>query len=185
MSLTESVKMEVGQKAPSFKLPDTVSGKNLSLNELKGEKATLILFICNHCPYVLHVNDELVRLADDYQPKGVSIIAISSNDAISYPQDGPDKMKIMAEETGYTFPYLYDESQEVAKAYDAVCTPDIYLFGKDLSLAYHGRLDGSRPGNQIPLTGKDLRKAMDLVLEGKPVPEPHYPSAGCNIKWKS
>jgi len=142
------------------------------------------MFICNHCPYVIHVNDEMVRVANDYSPKGVSFVAISSNDVENYPEDGPVRMKDVAMRLKYPFPYLYDESQEVAKAFDAACTPDFYVFDKDLKLAYRGRLDDSRPKNSNPLTGKDLRDAIDAILEGKPVSEKQYPSAGCNIKWK-
>jgi thiol-disulfide isomerase/thioredoxin len=156
----------------------------MRLEDIRGEKATLVMFLCNHCPYVIHVNPEIVRLAKDYQPKGVGFVGISSNDAQHYPADAPDKMKVTAAEAGYTFPYLYDENQEVAKNYDAACTPDFYLFDNNLALAYRGRLDDSRPGNQIPLTGTDLRKAIDAVLTGKPVSETQYPSGGCNIKWK-
>lgn len=184
MALTPSNMLPLGTKAPDFQLPDTVSGKTYTLQELAGEKATVVMFICNHCPYVIHVNPELVRLAKDYIPRGVGFVAISSNDVKNYPDDAPDKMKERALELGYPFPYLYDESQEVARAYDAACTPDFYVFDKDLKLVYRGRLDESRPGNDVPLTGKDLRAALDAVLEGKPVSEPQYPSMGCNIKWK-
>ena len=176
--------MELGTMAPDFNLPDTVSGQNVRLHDDTEANATLVMFICNHCPYVIHVNSELVRLASDYQPKGVRIIAISSNDVERYPADSPDKMKKLAESEGYTFPYLYDESQEVARAYDAACTPDFYLFDSDLNLAYRGRLDDSRPNSQTPLTGKDLRAAMDAVLAGEEVSAVQYPSGGCGIKWK-
>jgi thiol-disulfide isomerase/thioredoxin len=142
------------------------------------------MFLCNHCPYVIHVNEEIVRVVNDYKPKGVSFLGISSNDVENYPQDGPDKMKEHAAEVGYNFPYLYDETQEVAKAYDAACTPDFYVFDGAGKLAYRGRLDDSRPKNDNPLTGRDLRAAIDGVLAGTPVPEPQYPSGGCNIKWK-
>jgi len=176
--------LPIGTKAPDFKLPDTVSGKKMSLKDLQSDRATVVMFLCNHCPYVLHVNEEIVRVVDDYADKGVSFVGISSNDAENYPQDGPDKMKEHAAEVGYDFPYLYDETQEVARAYDAACTPDFYVFDGDGKLAYRGRLDDSRPKNDNPLTGKDLRAAIDSVLAGKPVPEPQYPSGGCNIKWK-
>jgi len=171
-------------RAPSFRLPDTVSGKEASLSELKGEKGTLIMFICNHCPFVKHVNPELVRLAGDYQERGVGFIAISSNDVENYPQDHPDKMKETAILEGYPFPYLYDASQEVARDYQAACTPDFYLFGPGLKLRYRGQLDSSRPGNDIPVTGEDLRRALDCLLDGRPVPAEQKPSLGCNIKWK-
>ncbi|MDX1667679.1 MAG: thioredoxin family protein [Saprospiraceae bacterium] len=184
MALTESKMLELGTGAPSFTLPDTVSGEEKSLEEMKSDKATVIMFICNHCPYVVHVNPELVRLAKEYQKKGASFIAISSNDVEKYPQDGPEKMKEKADQLGYPFPYLYDESQEVAKAYDAACTPDFYVFDADMKLVYRGRLDDSTPGNDKPLTGRDLRKALDFVLAGQPVSMEQYPSMGCNIKWK-
>lgn len=184
MSFTESNMLPIGTKAPDFKLPDTVSGKEMSLKDLQSDQATVVMFLCNHCPYVLHVNEEIVRVVDDYADKGVSFVGISSNDVENYPQDGPDKMKEHAAEVGYEFPYLYDETQAVAKAYDAACTPDFYVFDGDGKLAYRGRLDDSRPKNDNPLTGKDLRAAIDSVLAAKPVPEPQYPSGGCNIKWK-
>lgn len=184
MAATPSTMMPLGTTAPSFTLPDTVSGKILSLSELKGAHATLVMFICNHCPYVLHVNEELVEIAKEYQPKGVSFIAISSNDVDNYPQDSPELMKVQAEKVGYTFPYLYDETQDVARAYDAACTPDLYLFDRELKCVYRGQLDDSRPKNDIPVTGKDIRAALDAVLAGKPVSERQIPSIGCNIKWK-
>ena len=184
MALTESKMLELGTKAPDFTLYDTVSGKNISLSDIRSDKATVIMFLCNHCPYVIHVNPELVRLAKAYQQKGVHFVGISSNDVNKYPQDGPVEMKKLAERVGYLFPYLYDESQEVARAYDAACTPDFYVFDGQLRLAYRGRLDGSRPGNNTPLTGEDLRSALDDLLAGKPAPDKQYPSAGCNIKWK-
>lgn len=184
MPLKESNMLPLGTQAPAFKLYDTVSGVEKSWDELKSDKATLLMFICNHCPYVIHVNPELVRLAKDYQAKGVSVIAISSNDVERYPADSPEKMKELAAQEGYTFPYLYDESQAVAKAYDAACTPDFYVFDGAERLVYRGRLDDSRPKNDIALSGKDLRQALDAVLNGEPVPEKQYPSAGCSIKWK-
>lgn len=185
MAATPSTMMPLGTIAPDFTLPDTISGKMFSLSELKGEKATVVMFICNHCPYVLHVNDELVRIAKYYQPKGVSFIAISSNDVENYPQDSPERMKMQARKVGYTFPYLYDETQDVAKAYDAACTPDLFLFDDKLKCVYRGQLDGSRPKNDIPVSGKDLRAAMEAVLAGTRVPDKQVPSIGCNIKWKS
>lgn len=184
MAFTESTMLELGTEAPEFTLPDTVSGDNISLGNIASDKATVVMFLCNHCPYVIHVNPEIVRLAKEYQTKGVSFVGISSNDVENYPQDGPEKMKEQAEKVGYTFPYLYDETQEVARAYDAACTPDFYVFDGDLKLAYRGRLDDSRPKNDNPLTGKDLRAALDAVLAGEPVSEKQYPSGGCNIKWK-
>ena len=176
--------ISLGTKAPELQLPDTVSGKNLSLQDLKSEKATLIMFICNHCPFVKHVNDQLVNLANDYIPKGISFIAISSNDIVNFPDDSPEKMKQRAKELGYSFPYLYDESQEVARAYDAACTPDFFIYDKDLRLVYRGQLDDSRPSNGISVTGKDIRAALDDLLAGKTIPAEQKPSIGCNIKWK-
>ena len=184
MTFTESNMLLIGTKAPSFNLPDTVSGQVLSLNDLQSDTATVIMFLCNHCPYVLHVNEGIVALAHDYQPKGVTFIGISSNDAVNYPQDGPEKMKILAATEGYTFPYLYDETQEVAKVYDAACTPDFYVFDGNMQLAYRGRIDGSRPGNQLPVTGEDLRAILDSILRGDEIPSQQFSSGGCNIKWK-
>lgn len=184
MALTESNMLELGTKAPEFTLPDTISGEDVSLSAIRSDKATVVMFLCNHCPYVIHVNPEIVRLAREYQAGGVAFVAISSNDVAKYPQDGPEEMKEHARKLGYPFPYLYDESQEVARAYDAACTPDFYVFNRDMLLVYRGRLDDSRPGNGIPLTGKDLRAALDAVLAGEAAPERQYPSAGCNIKWK-
>ncbi len=184
MALTESNMLPLGTKAPDFRLPDTVSGKELTFADVRGERGTVVMFICNHCPYVKHVNHELVRLANDYLPKGIGFVAISSNDVENYPDDSPDKMRAQALELGYPFPYLYDETQEVARAYDAACTPDFYLFDANDRLVYRGRLDDSRPGSEVPVTGKDLRTALDALLAGRSVPEPQYPSMGCNIKWK-
>ena len=185
MSYVESNMLELGTKAPVFELPDTVSGKTLSLNDLASDKATVIMFLCNHCPYVIQVNPEIARIVADYKSKGVSFIGISSNDVENYPQDSPELMKKVAKEVPYDFPYLYDESQEVAQAYDAACTPDFYVFDGDLSLRYRGRIDDSRKGNDVPLSGKDLRAAIDAVLAGEEVNEIQYPSGGCNIKWKN
>lgn len=184
MALKESNMLSLGTQAPEFTLPDTVSGNSLSLNDVKGETGTVIIFSCNHCPFVIHVNDEMIALAHDYASKGIKMVLISSNDVENYPMDAPEKMTELAKELGYPFPYLYDETQEVAQAYDAACTPDIYLFDSELKLYYRGRLDGSRPGNNIPLTGIDIRTALDLIIDNKPAPEKQYPSAGCNIKWK-
>ncbi len=170
--------------APDFTLPDTVSGETLSLAGLKSDVATVIMFICNHCPYVKHVNKELTRLALDYQPRGVAFAAISSNDVAEYPADAPEQMKLVAEEHGYPFPYLYDETQDVARAYQAACTPDFYLFDGNLKLAYRGQLDDARPRNDVPVTGKDVRAALDAILAGEPVAAEQRPSIGCNIKWK-
>ena len=176
--------LPLGTRAPAFELFDTVSDQTLKLSELSSDKATVIMFICNHCPYVIHVNPEIVRLANEYQEKGVSFIAISSNDVENYPDDSPDKMSLVARVLQFPFPYLYDESQEVAKAYDAACTPDFYLFDGNMNLAYRGRLDNSRPYSATPLTGQDLRTAIDAVLEGSPLDPIQYPSAGCGLKWK-
>ena len=185
MAYIESNMMPLGTKAPPFQLRDTVSDKVLTLDELKGDNATVVMFICNHCPYVIHVNEQLVALAADYIPRGVGFIAISSNDAEAYPQDGPEKMKETALQLNYPCPYLYDESQEVARLYDAACTPDLYLFDKEMKLVYRGRLDASRPKSELPVTGADLRAAIDAVLDGRQVNEVQYPSGGCNIKWKN
>lgn len=184
MARTPSNMLPINTVAPDFSLYETVIGKTLTLNELKGENATVILFICNHCPFVIHVDEQLVKLAKDYMPQGVGFIAISSNDVVNYPQDGPDKMRSHAIANKYSFPYLYDETQEVAKAYDAACTPDIYLFDAELKLKYRVQLDDSRPGNGIPVTGKNLRHALDCVLDNKENTETQKPSIGCNIKWK-
>lgn len=184
MAATETLQIPLGYKAPSFELVDTVSDRTKSLDELKSDIATVILFICNHCPYVKHINKALVDLANDYQPKGIKFIAISSNDAFKYPADAPDLMKINAVEEGYTFPYLYDETQEVAKNYFAACTPDFSIFDKDLLCVYRGQLDDSRPGNSITPDSKDIRNALDAILNKLPVSDIQKPSIGCNIKWK-
>ncbi len=181
---TPSKMIPLGSTAPDFTLPDTVSGKKMSLKQLKSNKATVIMFICNHCPYVQHVNHELVRLANEYIPKRVSFIAISSNDIQQFPDDAPDEMKEVANRLSYPFPYLYDESQDVARLYDAACTPDFYIYDKKMKLVYRGQLDDSRPGSNIPVTGKDVRAALDNILIGKPVNVDQKPSIGCNIKWK-
>jgi peroxiredoxin len=170
--------------AVPFNLLDTVSGKSVSLASLK-QPALLVMFLSRHCPYVQHVKKELAKLGKDYTSKGLDIVAIASNDVQNYPDDAPDMLKKMAQEEGYNFPYLFDESQEVAKAYTAACTPDFFLYNKDRHLVYRGQLDDSRPGNGKPVTGKDLRAAIDSLLGGKPVPADQKPSMGCNIKWKS
>jgi peroxiredoxin len=184
MALTESTMFPLGKKAPSFVLPDVVSGKQIALEDVKSDVATVIMFICNHCPYVKHVQSQLVKLANDYLPKGISFVAINSNDAEKYPEDSPEKMKQVAEELGYPFPYLFDETQEVAKAYQAACTPDFYIFNRDLECVYRGQLDDSRPGNDIPVTGESIRAALDSLLNNEPVTVTQKPSMGCNIKWK-
>ena len=184
MARTPSNMLPLETQAPIFNLFDTVSGNNLSLNQLKGNQATVIMFICNHCPFVIHVNPEIVSIANSYTKKGISFIAISSNDVINYPQDSPENMTIHAKKEGYPFPYLYDEMQDVAKVYDAACTPDFYVFDANLKLTYRGQLDDSRPGNGISVTGKDLRHALDCLIESKENTTLQKPSIGCNIKWK-
>ena len=184
MALTESNMLELGTQAPDFFLPDTVSGNSMSFKEVKGEKGTLVVFSCNHCPFVVHLNHQLVQIANHYLPKGIGFVAISSNDVNNYPDDSPDKMNIVAKVLKYPFPYLYDESQDVAKSYDAACTPDFYIFNREDKLIYRGRMDGSRPGNEVPVTGSDLRFALDATLFGINEIHPQIPSAGCNIKWK-
>jgi len=183
MALTESNMLALGTKAPNFHLRDTVSDNYYSLDDLQSHVATVIMFICNHCPFVIHVNPEIIKIANEYKSKGVSFIAISSNDVDNYPEDAPDKMSIVAKVLKFPFPYLYDKRQEVAKAYDAACTPDFYVFDSNQQLSYRGRLDESRPGNSIPLSGTDLRAAIDATITGQKI-DTQYPSAGCNIKWK-
>ncbi len=183
MVLTPSTMLPLGTQAPDFALPDT-DGKTVTLDDFKDAKALLVMFICNHCPYVIHVADELARLGRDYQDKGVGIVAICSNNIETHPQDSPEKMKEEKAKRGYTFPYLFDETQQVAKAYTAACTPDFFLFDADRKLVYRGQLDDSRPNTDIPVTGKDLRAAIDAVLAGLPVSPDQKPSMGCNIKWK-
>jgi len=183
MALTPSTMLPLGTAAPDFKLPDT-SGKIVSLADFQGQAALLVIFMCNHCPYVVHLRAGLAQLARDYKAKNVGIVGINSNDAENYPSDSPAMMKNEVKAIGYTFPYLYDESQAVAKSYRAACTPDIFLFDKNRKLVYRGQFDDSRPGNGIPVSGKDLRAALDAVLAGRPVPEKQKASVGCNIKWK-
>lgn len=185
MALTPSNMLALGTPAPSFNLPDTLNdGKTLDSNDLTIEKGLLVLFICNHCPYVKHINDELVKLSQDYTDRGIFIIAISSNNIVTHPEDSPEKMTSYGQALGYTFPYLYDETQEIAKAYDAACTPDFYLFDSKKHLVYRGQLDDSRPGSSQQVTGKDLRIAMDHLINGEPQETTQVPSIGCNIKWK-
>jgi peroxiredoxin len=183
MARTPSTMLPLGTIAPDFRLADT-NGKLVSLGELTGSPALLVMFICNHCPFVKHIRSELAQLGRDYIPRGVAIVAISSNDAANYPDDSPAKMAEEARAAGYNFPYLYDESQAVAHAYRAACTPDFFLFDRNHRLVYRGQLDDSRPGNGIPVTGKDLRAAIEALLAGQAVPAAQKPSLGCNIKWK-
>ena len=185
MALTPSNMLALGTSAPHFNLPDTLNGgKLLDLDTLDTPKGLLVMFICNHCPYVKHINDELVKLGHDYLHQGITMVAISSNNVVTHPEDSPEKMTAYGQALGYPFPYLYDGSQDVAKAYDAACTPDFYLFDKAKSLVYRGQLDDSRPGNDRPVTGKDLRKAMDHLINGEAQETIQVPSIGCNIKWK-
>ena len=185
MVLTPSTMLALGSRAPDFQLPDVVSGDTVTLGSFTNEEALLVMFICRHCPFVVHVQEELARLGSDYRTRNVGIVAISSNDAENYPDDSPANLKAMAEELGFAFPYCYDESQEVARAYKAACTPDFFLFDGQRELVYRGQLDGSRPGNNEPVTGRDLREAMDAVLSGAAVSSDQTPSIGCNIKWKA
>lgn len=180
----ESVMLPLGTTAPSFILPDVTTGKMYSLDAFHGKDALLVMFICRHCPYVKHVEQEIAKIGKDYQDKKLGIIAISSNDPATYPDDAPDQLKEMAKRLGFRFPFCFDEQQEIAKAYKAACTPDFYLFDAQRRLVYRGQLDDSRPGNNKPVTGHDLRAAIDAVLAGKPVDDKQKPSIGCSIKWK-
>lgn len=184
MALTESAMMTLGTQAPQFSLADVVSGKTYDLKAFQQKSALLVMFICRHCPFVKHVEKQLSTLGHDYAGKDLGIVAISSNDAEAYPEDAPASLKQQAETLGFGFPYLYDATQNVAKAYGAVCTPDFFLFDKQRKLAYRGQLDGSRPGNDVPNDGRDLRAAIEKVLKGQPVSPEQKPSIGCNIKWK-
>jgi peroxiredoxin len=185
MALTESTMLSLGTIAPDFAITDVVTGSIVRRDDFRGQKALLVLFICTHCPYVKHVEKGLAALGKDYAGKPLAIVAISSNDATTYPDDSPAGLKRQAETLGFVFPYLYDETQAVAHAYKAACTPDIFLFDADFRLVYRGQFDGSRPGNGVPVTGEDLRQAIDHVLSGKSVPTDQRPSIGCNIKWKA
>jgi peroxiredoxin len=184
MSLKNSTMLPLGTPLPTFELPDVISGNKFSSTKFSGKQGILVMFICRHCPYVVHVQNELARLGNDYAENGLGLVAISSNDADNYPDDRPEQLKAMAQELEFTFPYCYDESQGVAKAFTAACTPDFFLFDSNQQLVYRGQLDESRPGNGKPVTGKDLREAIDAVLAGQPVSQEQRPSAGCNIKWK-
>jgi peroxiredoxin len=180
----ESVMLPLGTPAPPFSLRDVVSGNLYSLNSFAGKTALLVMFICRHCPYVVHIEQELARIGRDYKDTGLGIVGISSNDPLQYPDDAPPRLKQMAERLGFTFPFCFDETQDVAKAYRAACTPDFYLFNKQQQLVYRGQLDDSRPGSSKPVTGRDLRAAIDAVLAGKPVDSKQRASIGCSIKWK-
>jgi len=183
MALTPSTMLDLNTTAPDFNLINTRDNERVCLDDFKGAKGLFIAFICNHCPYVIHINAGLVKLADDYQKKGIKFVAISSNDVVNYSDDSPEKMKIHGQKENYSFPYLYDETQAVAKAYDAACTPDFYLFDDNKKLVYRGQMDSSRPGNDIPVTGEDLRQAFDSLLAGEAINSKQRPSQGCNIKW--
>ena len=183
MVAVNSQMLRLGTEAPPFRLPSATGGV-VSIEDFKDASALLVMFICNHCPFVKHVRDQLAELAHDYQARGLGVVAINSNDWSSYPDDSPEMMARETREYGYPFSYLYDETQEVAKAYQAACTPDFFLFDGDRRLVYRGQLDDSRPGNDVPVTGKDLRQALDALLEGKPVSDQQRPSLGCNIKWR-
>ena len=185
MAKTESTMMPLGTKAPAFSIPDTISGQTMSYSNIKGEKGTVVMFICNHCPYVIHVQEKVVELAKEYLAKGIGFVAISSNDVENYPDDSPKLMKKHAEKYGFSFPYLYDESQDVANAYQAACTPDFYAFDQNDKCVYRGRLDGATPGNNVPITGDDLDLALNNLVEGLPIDTAQHPSLGCNIKWKN
>ncbi|MCA9472739.1 MAG: thioredoxin family protein [Nitrospirales bacterium] len=185
MALTNSTMLPLGTPLPPFQLPDVKSGQRVSQEIFSDSQGVLVMFICKHCPFVVHVEDELARIGRDYRNRGLGIIAISSNDVSKYPDDAPHSLKTMAESLGFVFPMCYDENQAVAKTFTAACTPDFFLFDNKHTLVYRGQLDDSRPGNGKPVTGKDLRAAVELVLAGKSVPQDQRPSAGCNIKWKS
>ncbi|MFY0689547.1 MAG: thioredoxin family protein [Cyclobacteriaceae bacterium] len=183
MALTPSNMIQLGTKAPEFNLHDVVSDQIKKLSDVSGPRGTMIMFICNHCPYVVHIEKEIAAIARDYKAKEIGFVAISSNDVNHYPEDSPEHMLEQVNRSGFDFPYFYDESQEVAKAYDAACTPDFYLFDQAMKLVYRGRIDESRPKSDIPVTGKDMREALDLLIEGRPQMQVQYPSMGCNIKW--
>ena len=184
MARTESTMLALGTQAPGFQLPDVTTGKTVSPEDFRDKQAMLVMFICRHCPYVRHVQSELPKLGRDYASSSLAIVAISANDAAAHPDDAPESLREMAAELGFTFPYLYDESQAVARAYAAACTPDFFLFDGNRRLVYRGQLDDSRPRNDNPVTGRDLRSAIDAVLAGTQVDENQRPSLGCNIKWR-
>lgn len=184
MARTPTVSLLLGYKAPEFNLVNTVTDRKLSFTDVKGENGTVVMFICNHCPFVIHVLDELIRIGEQYKKKGIGFVAISSNDVSTHPDDSPEKMKALASERGFPFPYLYDETQEVAKAYTAACTPDLSVFDADNKCVYRGQLDDSRPGNEKPVDGKDLRSVLEQLIAGDEISTDQKPSLGCNIKWK-
>ncbi len=184
MALTPSTMPELGMPAPDFSLPEPATGKTVSLADFKDQPALLVVFMCNHCPYVRHIREGLAQFGREHQPQGLAMVGINANDADNYPDDSPEKMIAEAKSAGYTFPYLHDATQQVARAYQAACTPDFFLFDRDRRLAYRGQFDDSRPGNGRPVTGADLRAAVYAVLNGQPVPAQQTPSVGCNIKWK-
>ena len=184
MTLTPSRMLPLGTISPDFRLIDTISGKLYSLKDLSSPKGTVVMFLCNHCPFVRHVRNEIMYIANTYREKGIAFIAICSNDSETYPDDAPEKMGALGKELGFTFPYLHDETQEIARAYQAACTPDFFVFDGELKLVYRGQLDDSRPGNANPVNGGDLRTALDHLLSGAPIDPNHKPSVGCNIKWK-
>ena len=183
MSVTPSTMLPLGTLAPPFRLPDT-RGEQVSIDDFGEAAGLLVMFICNHCPFVKHVRGEIARMGRDFQEQGLAVVAINANDVESHPADGPAEMAREVERAGYTFPYLFDETQDVAKAYRAACTPEFYLFDRDRRLVYRGQMDGSRPGNDVPVSGRDLRDAVQRLLDGVPIPEEQRASAGCNIKWK-
>ena len=185
MSKTASTMLPLGAKVPTFALTDTVTGQTVSNADFDGIKGLLVMFICKHCPFVVHVKDELARLGRDYKDKDIAIVAISSNDVANHPDDAPENLAAMSRELGFEFPLLYDESQAVAKVFQAACTPDFFLFDAERKLVYRGQFDDSRPGSGLPVTGADLRAAVDALLEGRPVPSEQRPSLGCNVKWRS
>ena len=184
MAITESKMMALGTKAPDFELQDVVVGQLRKLDDFKSDVATVVMFICNHCPFVQHVRDELINVANDYIPKDIAFIAICSNNEEAFPEDGPEHMKQVAQSLDFPFPYLHDKTQQAAKDYQAACTPDFYVFDGSMNCLYRGQLDGSRPGNNIPVNGEDLRKALDAILAGRKPSSEQKPSIGCNIKWK-
>mgnify|MGYP001182761752 FL=1 len=184
MARTPTTQIPLGFKAPNFNLPDVISEKNISLSDISMKKGLVVMFICNHCPYVIHVIDEIINLANEYLNKGIGFVAISSNDVVNYPDDSPSKMKLLANEKNFPFPYLYDETQNVARAYDAACTPDFSVFDESKNCIYRGQMDDSRPKGDSPNNGKDLRKVLNSLLEDKQIDFEQKPSLGCNIKWK-